>query len=185
MNTRFKASYVLAVITALLCSITPALAAPVGGAVDPINTLTSISYVSNITIVGASGLSAVNIVTATINNNDSAGWKLLVESANEGKLFKSGTSGGAGRELTYTNITFVGTGGTLGAGLTNPNGGSKNIATTGDVTFNTGVAVGTPGTATTATVNYTFALRITAAADTSLLSGTYADDITLTLSNDS
>ena len=40
------------------------------------------------------------------------------------------------------------------------------------------------GTATTATVGYTFELRISAPANTTLLSGTYTDTITLTLTND-
>jgi hypothetical protein len=42
-----------------------------------------------------------------------------------------------------------------------------------------------PGTATDATEGYTFALKISWSSDTSLLSGTYSDTLTLTLANDS
>lgn len=166
-----------------------ALADPVGGDVDPINTLTSVSYVSNIDIVGASGLSNVAIVSGTINNNDVNGWDLSVTSANLG-ILKRG-SGGAGRQLTYTNIVLATTGGTLGAGLTSP-AGTHNIATgagAGDVAgtthFYTHSSFAGTGTATSATADYTFELRISATADASILSGSYTDDITLQLNNDS
>jgi hypothetical protein len=166
-----------------------ALADPVGGDVDPINTLTSVSYVTNIDIVGANGLSSVALVSGTINNNDANGWDLTVTSANLG-ILKKGT-GGAGRQLTYTNVVFAATGGTLGAGLTSP-AGTRNIATgagAGDVAgtthFYTHTTFAGNGTATAATANYTFELRISAAADATLLSGSYSDDITLQLNNDS
>ena len=169
---------------------TAALADPVGGVVDSINTLTSVTYVTNLDIVAASGLTDAVIVSGTINNNDEHGWDLTVTSANAGKLQKD--TGGAGRELVYNNITFAGTGGTLGAGLTNPNNTSKNVATgagAGDVVgtthFFTHSQFAGTGTATAATVDYTFELRISAPANTSLLSGTYTDTITLTLNNDS
>lgn len=162
---------------------------PVGGAVDPINTLTAVNYVTNLAIVGASGLTNAVIVSGTINNNDERGWDLTVVSANAGKLQKG--SGGVGRELVYNNITFVGTGGTLGTGLTNPSNTTRNIATgtgAGDVVgtthFFTHTQLAGNGTATSATIDYTFELRISASANTSLLSGTYTDTITLTLSND-
>lgn len=169
---------------------TAALADPVGGVVDGINTLTSVTYVTNLSIQPASGLTDAVIVTGTIDNNDEHGWDLTVTSANAGKLQKG--AGGAGREIAYNNITFVGTGGTLGAGLTNPSNTTRNVATgtgAGDVVgtthfFTHNQFVGT-GTATSATTSYTFELRISAPANTSLLSGTYTDNITLTLNNDS
>lgn len=168
---------------------TAALADPVGGDVDPINTLTSVTYFTNLDIVGASGLTSAVIVSGTINNNDEHGWDLTVESANLGKLQKG--TGGAGRELAYNNITFVGTGGTLGAGLTNPSN-SRNVATGADAGNVPGTThffthdqfTGT-GTATAATADYTFELRISTAANPLLLSGSYTDTITLTLNNDS
>lgn len=167
-----------------------ALADPIGGEVDPINTLTSATYITNLDIVAASGLTDVVIVTGTINNNDERGWDLTVTSANAGKLQKG--TGGAGRELAYNNITFVGTGGTLGAGLTNPSNTTRNIATgagAGDIVGSTHFFTHTQftgtGTATSATTDYTFELRISAPANTSLLSGSYTDNITLTLNNDS
>lgn len=166
---------------------TGALAEPVGGEVDPINTLTSVTHVTNLDIVGASGLTNAVIVSGTINNNDEAGWELTVTSANAGKLQRG--AGGAGREIAYNNITFVGTGGgTLGAGLTNPSGTVRNITSVsgpGVTHFFTHTQETGTGTATSATVDYTFELRISAAADPSLLSGTYTDNITLTLNNDS
>jgi hypothetical protein len=167
---------------------TAALATPVGGDVQPISALSAVTYVSNINIVGANGLTSVAIVSGTINNNDSNGWDLTVISANLGVLKKG--AGGAGRELTYTNVVLAATGGTLGAGLTSP-AGTRNIATgagAGDVAgtthFYTNATFAGHGTATSATVDYTFELRISAAADTSLLSGSYSDDITLQLNND-
>jgi hypothetical protein len=166
-----------------------ALADPVGGDVDPINTLTSVTYVSNIDIVGASGLSNVAIVSGTVNNNDANGWDLTVTSANLGILKKG--AGGAGRQLAYTNVVLAATGGTLGAGLTSP-AGTRNIATgagagdaAGTTHFYTHTTFAGNGTATAATANYTFELRISAAADATLLSGSYSDDITLQLDNDS
>jgi hypothetical protein len=106
-----------------------------------------------------------------------------------GKLLRG--AGGAGRQLTYTSVELVTTGGTLGAGLTSP-ATSRNIVTgasAGDVAgtthFFTHSAYTGNGTATSATVDYAFQLRISAAADTTLLSGSYTDDITLTLNNDS
>lgn len=168
---------------------TAALADPVGGVVDAVNTLTSVTYVANLNIVPASGLSNAVIVSGTINNNDEHGWDLTVTSANAGKLQKG--SGGAGREIAYNNITFAGTAGTLGTGLTNPST-TRNVATgagAGDVVGTTHFFTHTQftgtGTATAATVDYTFELRISAPANTSLLSGTYTDNITLTLNNDS
>jgi hypothetical protein len=169
---------------------TAVLADPVGGDVDPINTLTSETYNTNLDIEAASGLTDAVIVTGTINNNDEDGWDLTVTSLNAGKLQKG--AGGAGRELVYNNITFVGTGGTLGAGLTNPSNTTRNVASgagAGDVIGTTHFFTHTQftgsGTATSATVDYTFELRISAPANTSLLSGSYRDTITLTLSNDS
>lgn len=181
----------LAVAAALALGATGALAGTVGGSVDPINTLVE-NDVSSITIVGASGQTDTTIVTGTIDNNFDGGWKLTVTSANVGKLTRGGGAGGAGREILYTNVKFVKTAGTLGAGLTDPHDSNKNIVTgasgggvAGTTIFNTGSAVGVPGTATTATVAYAYALRISWAADTSLLSGTYSDSVTLTLANDS
>jgi hypothetical protein len=175
---------------ALGLAATAVLADPVGGDVDPINTLTSVTYVTNLDIVAASGLTNAVIVSGTLNNNDEHGWDLTVTSANAGKLQRG--AGGAGRELAYNNITFVGTGGTLGAGLTNPSNTTRNVATgagAGDVIgtthFFTNTAFAGTGTATSATVDYTFELRISASANTALLSGTYTDTITLTLNNDS
>jgi hypothetical protein len=175
---------------ALGLAATAAFADPVGGEVDLISTLTSENYVTNLDIVGASGLTNAVIVSGTINNNDENGWDLTVTSANAGKLQRG--AGGAGRELVYNNITLVSTGGTLGAGLTNPSNTTRNVATgagAGDVIgtthFFTHTQFAGTGTATSATVDYTFELRISASANTSLLAGTYTDTITLTLSNDS
>lgn len=171
-----------------MAAATTALADPVGGDVDPINTLTSVTYVSNIDIVGASGLTNVAIVSGTVNNNDANGWDLTVTSANLGILKKG--AGGAGRQLAYNNVILAVTGGTLGTGLTSP-AGTRNIATgagAGDVAgtthFYTHTTFAGTGTATAATADYTFELRISAAADATLLSGSYSDDITLQLNND-
>jgi hypothetical protein len=168
-------------------AVTAALADPVGGDVDPINTLTAVTYVTNLDIVAASGLTNAVIVSGTINNNDEHGWDLTVVSANAGKLQKG--TGGAGRELAYNNITFANTSGTLGAGLTNPST-SRNVATgagagdlIGTTHFFPRAQFGDSATATSATVDYAFELRISAPANTALLSGTYTDTITLTLNN--
>lgn len=168
---------------------TASLADPIGGNVDEINTLTALTFVTNLDIVSASGLTDAVVVSGTINNNDESGWDLTVASANSGVLLRG--AGGPGRQIAYNNITFAGTGGTLGAGLQDPST-TRNIATgagAGDVAGTTHFFTHTQqtgtGTATSATVNYNFELRISAAADTSLLSGSYTDTITLTLNNDS
>ncbi len=184
-----RLSLKLALVSAFaLASVTSAWAAPsvrsgtIGGSVTPINTLTD-AYISDITIVAATGQTDTTVVTGTIDNNFASGWKLTIVSGNTGKLLRGG--GGAGREIPYTNITFVKTGGTLGDGLTDPAAaGTKNIATSGTTIFNTGSAVATPLTATTATVGCAYALKISWSADTTLLSGTYTDTLTLTLAND-
>lgn len=169
---------------------TAALADPIGGDVDAINTLTALTFAEDLNIVGATGLPTTVIVSGTINNNDAAGWDLTVTSENEGVLIREG-GGGAGRQLAYDNITFVGTDGTLGANLTDPSA-TRNIATgadaggvAGTTHFFTHSAFTGTGEAHSATVNYTFELRISTSADTSLLSGNYTDDITLVLNNDS
>lgn len=178
---------------ATLAYASSAVAGTVGGTVDPINVLSNEAFTSSITIDPATGQTDTTIVTGRINNNNDAGWKLTVVSTNLGKLVRTegGGGGGAGRQIAYTNVKFVNTGGTLGTGLSSPNNQSKNITTgasAGDVAgttvFNTGAAVGTPGTATSATVDYDFALKISWSADRNLLSGTYQDTVTLTLAND-
>lgn len=193
MKHRFRSC--LAALAAFLGS-TAAYAGIVGGSVTPINTLAE-SYVSNLTIGTSTpgnnnGQTDATIVSGQIDNNNDTGWKLTVVSSNLGKLKKG--SGGAGREIPYTNIKFVRTSAasTLGAGLTDPHNTTRNIATgadAGDVAgttvFNTGTAYGVPGTATDATEGYTFELRISWSSDTSLLAGTYTDTLTLTLANDS
>ena len=177
----------------LLGGATAAWAGTVGGSVSPINALVE-SDVSNITVVAAAGQTATTIVTGTIDNNNDGGWMLTIVSGNVGKLKRTSGTGfnGTGSQILYTNVKFVKTGGTLGAGLTDPDGTSKNIVTgasgggvAGTTIFNTGSAVHTPGTATTATVAYAYALKISWSADTTLLSGTYSDTLTLTLANDS
>lgn len=194
--TVFKRSALkLAVVAAfVLGGVTSALAGTIGGNVTPINTLVQ-NDVSTITIgsttAGASnGQTDTVIVTGTIDNNNEAGWKLTVASTNVGKLKRG--SGGAGREILYTNVKLVTTGGTLGAGLVPPIGsknlvtgaGAGTVAVPGTAIFNTGTAVGTVGTATTATVAYAYALQISWASDLTLLAGSYTDTITLNLAND-
>ncbi len=180
----------LAAIAALAAS-GPAFAGTVGGTVGAINQLAD-NYVSNIVIVPSVGQTDTEVVYGTIDNNSSTGWRLTVLSSNIGKLELAGSSGGSGREILYTNIKFVKTGGTLGGGLHDPDGAVRNIVTgllsggtPGTAVFNSGVAFGTCGTATSATVNYGYSLQISWSADTSLLAGTYTDTLTLTLANDS
>ncbi len=187
----------LAIASALVFGgVSTALAGTVGGSVTAINSFTE-SFGNSIT-VGSSTAGASNaqtdtdIVTGQIDNNNTGGWKLKVTSANRGRLTISGTGSAPGREILYTSVKLFKTGGTLGAGLTDPGNGStgvaKNIVTplaADGVIFNTGSAVGTPGTATTATVAYAYALRITWASDLTALAGTYSDTIVLTLANDS
>ncbi len=192
MNTRLKACLVTAVA---LCGATAASAGLVGGSADPINTNTNVSYIANLTIVGAAGQTDTTVVTGTIDNNFDHGWKLTVASTNLGILKRTSGTGdtgaaGVGTEIPYTSIKLTTTGGTLGAGLTAPVG-THNIAAgtgyggvAGTTYFNTGSDALTPAEATTATVGYGYALKISWTADTRILSGTYSDTITLTLAND-
>lgn len=164
-------------------------AGPVGGAVQAINSLTNQVDVTSLNIGdtyangGAKSGTDVTIVTAQIDNNFDKGWKLTVASANSGKLLLSGSGGGAGREVLYTNVKLVKTAGTLGTDLADPSGTSVDV-TGGSGMFNTRTNQGALNTATTATVGYQFALKISWSADTSLLRGDYRDTITLTLADD-
>ncbi len=194
MNTRSTTRYLLAATAALLVSTTSALAGTVGGSVTAINQLATPTF-ANAIVIGSStpaanGQTDTIIVSSVIDNNNDAGWKLTVTSTGLGILKKG--AGGAGRQITYTNVKLVKTGGTLGASLIDPSGTSKNIATgagagavAGTTAFNTGASFGAPGTATTATEAYAFDLKITWASDTTVLAGTYSDTITLVLANDS
>jgi hypothetical protein len=150
----------------------------VGGTVQPINSVTA-TFTDPASVTIPSAGSDVNIVTGTIDNNSITGWKLTVTSGNLGKLLRTGGGG----QIVYTNVAFTGGGGTLGAGLTAPSGAKPVDAV--PAIFNTGTAVGTPGTATTATVGYGYTLSITVPAATSRIAGTYTDTITVTVANDS
>ncbi len=199
MQSNIRSGLLAAVITGgLALSVTSAWAGTVGGSVPAILTLGQTDLAS-ISFVGASGGTNTPIVTGTIDNNAVNGWKLTVASANSGILFLAGTSG-AGREIVYTNVKFVKTGGTLGTGLTDPHNQVKNVATTGSVIFNTRSTIAHAhdavtnhdafsefhlGVATTATVAYAYSLQITWTANTTVMSGDYTDSITLTLANDS
>jgi hypothetical protein len=156
-----------------------------GGSVPPINTLTNTGgFVTSLSL--ATSASTQAIYTGRIDNNFDKGWKLSVHSANAGKFYRTGSpSGGAGRELAYTNVTFVPTGGTLGSGLTAPTGAHATQSVVTDALFTTrGANQGVLPTATSATVAYTFSLQVGWSANTALLAGTYTDDITLTLNDD-
>ncbi len=184
----------LAIASALvLGGVSTALAGTVGGSVTAINTISQTDAAA-ITI-GSSSAGAANgqtdttIVSGQLDNNNSAGWRMKVVSTNTGKLLKG--SGGAGREILYTNVKFVKTGGDLGAGLSNPHNQDKNIVTgasgggtAGTTNFSTGASLSALGTATTGTVALLYALKITWASDLALLAGTYSDTITLTFAND-
>lgn len=167
----------------------PAVAGTVGGEVAPINTLGTQTFTNTLTDLAVGGTD-VTVVSSTISNNNDRGWSLTVTSANSGKLLREATAvddgvGGVGREILYSTVKLVKTGGTLGDGLTDPSGTSQSV-TGGAVTpavFNTRSG-GVLGTATTATVNYAFDLKISWSADTRLLSGNYTDEITLNLAND-
>jgi hypothetical protein len=193
MNHRFQLRHLLAATAALLASLTPAIADTVGGSVTAINTLTktpNAAIVIGTTTAGqANGQTDTTIVNGTIDNNFDHGWKLTVVSANLGKLKLGG--GGAGREILYTNVKLITTGGTLGSGLTSPVGthnivdGSGYGGVAGTTYFNTGTDATTPAAATTATVAYAYSLQISWASDLTLLAGSYTDTVTLTLANDS
>lgn len=169
----------LAALVITSAAFAPSVSAQaVGGAIPLINTL-SVSHVDNLSIVANVARTDVTVVTGTINNNSPTGWVLTVTSGNSGKLLRAGTTGGAGREVPYNQVKFAKTGGTLGAGLSDPNGTSNNIASTGTVNFSTVTKV-----ATTSTVGYTFDLKISWDADTRLIEGTYTDTLTATLAVD-
>ena len=198
MNIMTKKSAInLAIVSVLtLTGASPALAGNVGGSVVPINTLTQTYYdaitIGMSTAGAANGQTSTTIVSGQIDNNSQDGWKLKVVSGNKGKLVRG--NGGAGQEILYTNVSFDATGGgTLGAGLTAPVQ-TKNIVTgadggdfTGTTYFATRSSPGssTVGEASSASVAYGYALKISWASDLTLLSGSYADTITLTLANDS
>jgi hypothetical protein len=191
-----KSALNLAIVSVLtLTGASPALAGTVGGSVVAINTLTQTD--SAAITIGSSTAGAANdqtgttIVSGQIDNNSESGWKLTVASGNIGKLVRG--TGGAGQEILYTNVSFATTGGTLGAGLTAP-AQTKNIVTgadggdsTGTTYFATRLSAGASavGEASTASVAYGYTLKISWASDLALLSGSYADTITLTLANDS
>ena len=189
MNSVRKSILRLTAIAALAAG-GPAFAGNVGGTVSAINTLVENDY-TNIVIDPSVGQTDTQVVSGTIDNNSDTGWRLTVTSAKTGRLTLAGGLGGAGRQILYTNIKFVKTGGTLGAGLNDPDNTTRNIVTgalgggtPGTTYFNTAIGL-TPNTATSATAGYGYSLRISWDADTSLLSGFYYDTLTLTLANDS
>lgn len=196
MNSRLRSLLAASAAVFVSTALSFAGSGSVGGDVTPINHLTE-SFKSDLTIGTStpgndnSGTD-VTIFEGQIDNNDENGWRLTVESANEGKLLRG--TGGAGREIAYTNIKLVRTSAasTLGTGLIDPHNTTRNIATgadagdiAGTTVFNTGESVDEPGTATDATAGYTFKLVISWSNDPSLLSGSYSDTLTVSLDNDS
>ncbi|MDO8806057.1 MAG: hypothetical protein Q7R35_16695 [Elusimicrobiota bacterium] len=158
-----------------------ALAGSIGGVVDPISTLTSETYFADVS-GGASAdgvVSNAKIASVVVDNNNEAGWKLTVTSANNGSL--KNTVAVSSPTIAYSNIKLVKTGGVLGAGLADPNNASQAV-TSGSTIFQT-----SPGAqvASTATVAYALELQISWSANTALLSGTYSDTITMTLASES
>ena len=127
MNSVRKSILRLTAIAALAAA-GPAFAGVVGGTVGAINTLVD-NYYTNIVIVPSVGQTDTQVVSGTIDNNSDTGWRLSVVSSNIGKLTLAGSGGGSGREILYTNIKFVNTGGTLGGGLHDPDGTTRNIVT--------------------------------------------------------
>ena len=119
------------------------------------------------------GATDVKVASGVVNGAIGDPWKLTITSANSGNLVKTGYAG----KILYTNIKLVKTGGTLGAGLTDPSGTSHSMVS-GTCEFET------TGTATTETVDYAFELRSTWNSDRTLVAGTYADTITMTYSLD-
>lgn len=165
----------------------PAIAGIVEGEVDPVNNLDAENYESS-DFSGAASLSAggtdVKIADVTISDNHEHGWKLTLTSTNGGKLIRAATiTAGDGTntasELTYTNIKLVKTGGTLGTGLMDPDGQSKDIAG-GTCYWDTG----TLPTGVTPTDAYAANFVITYAANSNLLQGYYRDTITMALAVD-
>jgi hypothetical protein len=173
-NLKKSTFNILAVSMLTLGASTSALAGTVGGSVSEINDISYTAF-SSITVVAKTGQTDTVVASGTINNNMSTGWGLTVLSSNSGKLKRVGSGGGVGNEILYSNLKMVKTGGTLGAGLTDPAAVAKDI-TPGIVLFRT-----EPGTATTATVDYTFNLTISWDSDPDLLEGTYTDTYTVSL----
>jgi hypothetical protein len=159
----------------------------VGGNIPEIKSVTFNAVTG--TFTAATGNASFDLGTGQIDNNSATGWKLTIVSANKGVLKRDGGGSGAGNEVVYSTIKLINTSGTnatLGSGLIDPAGVAKDVTNgTGTAVWNTGSAVGTPGTATTATVAYTYKLQININADTKRLAGDYKDSLTLTLANDS
>lgn len=182
MNTTFKPSVLnLALASALaLGGIGSALAGAIGGSVPLTQSVTFVEVATSTPITVNTGYTDRMVASGLVNSNSAEGWKVTFTSANNGKLKRTGSSGGAGSEILYTNIHFVKTGGTLGSGLTAPDNTTKDI-TTGTAVVDTG---GAAVLATTATADYAYDLKITFSADPSLLAGTYTDTVTATIAED-
>jgi len=166
----------ISLLVAMILGAIQALAGTVSGIVDDINVLSGEQFFTDISGDDSANLGAtdVKIASGVINSNSTDGWKLTVTSVNNGNLVKAGFA----RKILYTNIKLDKTGGDLGAGLTDPSGGSKSVVS-GSCVFNTATKA-----ATTATVDYAFELKISWSADFGLLSGTYEDTVTMTLAVD-
>jgi hypothetical protein len=182
MSIKRRTQQIAVAITLNFIVISAANAGTVGAVVDPISALSNEQFFTDVSGTTAdAGATAVTIASGVIDNNYQNGWNLTVASTNLGKLIRASAADSDGSssadEILYTNIIWENAGGTLGAGLTDPDGSSQAI-TTGSATFETG-AIATP--ATTATVAYAYNLNITWGADTTLLQGTYEDTITMTL----
>ena len=166
------------ILSAFAVTAFSAMAGTISADVDAVNTLSSESYFTDVTGATSAdaGATDVKVASGVINDNHEEGWKLTVTSANSGVLIRNS---GEADTIDYTNIKFVKTGGTLGTSLTDPDGTSKSVAT-GSCVFDSGTA----SAASTATEDYAFELQISWSADSTLLTGTYEDTVTMTLSVD-
>lgn len=167
---------------ALVCSSVFADTGAIGGSNPLVNTLTGGTFANAATITPATAINNLVVYTATLNSNSATGWKLTVGSTNSGKLIRTTVPAGCttGCELTYTNVSLVRTSGTLGGGLTDPQA-TKDI-TSNSTFFSTGL--GATASATSATVDYLFDLKINLPVNRNLLQGTFTDSLTVTLASD-
>jgi hypothetical protein len=154
----------------------------IGGSNPLVNTLTGGTFGNAATITPATAINNLVVYTATLDSNSATGWKLTVASGNSGKLIRTTVPAGCttGCQILYTNVKLVKTSGTLGGGLTDPQA-TKDI-TSGSTFFSTGL--GATASATSATFDYLFDLKIDVPVNRDLLQGTFSDSLTVTLASD-
>jgi hypothetical protein len=152
------------------------------GTVTAINAISSPTPVTNLAFSSLGN--DVTIATITIDNNYENAFDLKLDFTNDGVFTRVAAAGGdgitvtsgVGAEIPITQFTLAHGSGTLGTGLSAPDG-TFTLSGSGPATY----TWDTGAKQSTATVGYQVVIKADWAADTRLLQGTYRETLTATL----